>query len=179
MRGKNKCKILKEIRQKIADENDIPYVTRECSYQGDCKGTCPKCEAELRYLEQELEKRKNLGKAVAVAAVAASLTFTAGCVPSGSGAEIADDPATTTPTAEVDVLDGEVPTELQGDVYVDPTATPGEPDEPYELEGDVAYIPSEIESTMGMVPIEDPQPTEGLPIETIPVVPESTDADAN
>ena len=29
MLGKAKCKILKEIRQKIADENDIPYVTRE------------------------------------------------------------------------------------------------------------------------------------------------------
>ena len=50
MKGKNKCKILKEIRQKIADENDIPYVTRECTYRGDCKGTCPKCEAELLYL---------------------------------------------------------------------------------------------------------------------------------
>ena len=29
MKGTNKCKILKEIRQKIADENDIPLVTRE------------------------------------------------------------------------------------------------------------------------------------------------------
>ncbi len=55
MLGRAKCKILKEIRQTIADENDIPYVTRECTYQGDCSGTCPKCESELRYLEQELE----------------------------------------------------------------------------------------------------------------------------
>ena len=36
MRGRQKCKILKEIRQRITDENDIPYVTRECSYQGEC-----------------------------------------------------------------------------------------------------------------------------------------------
>ena len=87
MKGKNKCKILKEIRQKIADENDIPYVTRECSYQGECTGTCPKCEAELRYLEQELEKRRSLGKTVAVAAVAAGLSLSmAACVPGkGSG----------------------------------------------------------------------------------------------
>ena len=86
MKGKNKCKILKEIRQKIADENDIPYVTRECTYQGDCRGTCPKCEAELRYLEQELEKRRRLGKTVAVAAVAATLSLgLAGCVPGGTG----------------------------------------------------------------------------------------------
>ena len=57
MLGKQKCRILKEIRQKIADENDIPYVTRECSFQGECRGTCPRCESELRYLEKELEKR--------------------------------------------------------------------------------------------------------------------------
>lgn len=80
MRGKNKCKILKQIRQKIADENDIPYVTRECNYQGECRGTCPKCEAELRYLEQQLALRKSLGKKVAVAAVAAGLSLSmSGC----------------------------------------------------------------------------------------------------
>lgn len=73
MRGKNKCKILKEIRQKIADENDIPFVTQECTFQGECRGTCPKCEAELRYLEEQLEKRKRLGKTVTVAALSASL----------------------------------------------------------------------------------------------------------
>ena len=67
MFGKNKCKILKEIRQKIADENDIPYVTRECTYQGECSGTCPRCEAEVRYLEAELGKRMRLGKAASVA----------------------------------------------------------------------------------------------------------------
>ena len=75
MLGKAKCKILKEIRQKIADENDIPYVTRECTYQGDCSGTCPRCESELRYLEQELEARKKLGKTVAVTALCTGISF--------------------------------------------------------------------------------------------------------
>ena len=69
MSGKQKCKILKEIRQRIADENDIPYVTRECSFQGECTGTCPRCESELRYLEQQLENRRRLGKRVSVAAL--------------------------------------------------------------------------------------------------------------
>ena len=46
MNGKSKCKILKEIRKRIAEENDIAYVTSECQYQGECSGTCPKCEAE-------------------------------------------------------------------------------------------------------------------------------------
>lgn len=80
MNGKSKCKILKDIRRQIAAENDIAYVTSECKYQGDCAGTCPKCEAEVRYLEEELAKRRRAGKAVAVAGVAAAVMITAsGC----------------------------------------------------------------------------------------------------
>lgn len=73
MRGKEKCKALKEIRQKIAEENDIAFAVSECTHQGDCRGTCPKCEAELRYLERQLEIRKNLGKAVVVAGISAGM----------------------------------------------------------------------------------------------------------
>ena len=77
MRGKNKCKILKEIRQRIAQENDIPLVTKECTYQGECSGTCPRCEAELRYLEQQLARRRQLGKTVTVAALSLGLMASA------------------------------------------------------------------------------------------------------
>ena len=52
-KGKQTCKILKEIRKQIAMENDIEFVTSECTHKGDCAGTCPKCEAEVRYLERE------------------------------------------------------------------------------------------------------------------------------
>lgn len=72
MSGKSKCKILKEIRQKIADENDIPFVTSTCKYNGNCAGTCPKCEEELAYLESELLKRQKAGKRVVVAGLAAA-----------------------------------------------------------------------------------------------------------
>ena len=51
MNGKEKCRALKEIRRQIAEKNDIPYAVSQCTHQGNCKGTCPKCEAELRYLE--------------------------------------------------------------------------------------------------------------------------------
>ena len=54
-RGKQTCRILKDIRRQIAEANDIEFITSECQYQGDCLGTCPKCEAEVRYLEQQLE----------------------------------------------------------------------------------------------------------------------------
>jgi hypothetical protein len=66
-KGKTTCRILKEIRRQIAEANDIEYVVEECQYKGDCKGTCPKCEAEVRYLENQLHKRQMLGKAVVVA----------------------------------------------------------------------------------------------------------------
>ena len=72
-KGKKTCKILKEIRKQIAEENDIEFVTSECTYKGDCKGTCPKCEAEVRYLERELEKRQRLGKAAVVAGLSVGL----------------------------------------------------------------------------------------------------------
>ena len=72
-RGKQTCKILKEIRKQIAEENDIKLVIEECTYQGDCLGTCPKCEAEVRYLERELEKRQRMGKAAVVAGLSVGL----------------------------------------------------------------------------------------------------------
>jgi polyferredoxin len=68
-RCKKTCKILKEIRQQIAEKNDIEYITSECHFQGECQGTCPKCEAELKYLENELQKRRQLGKTAAVAGI--------------------------------------------------------------------------------------------------------------
>lgn len=81
MTGKNKCKILKEIRQQIADANEIPFVTAECRYQGNCKGTCPKCEEELVYLENELRKRQQTGKRIVAVGLAASALLLAakGC----------------------------------------------------------------------------------------------------
>ena len=123
MLGKQKCRILKEIRQKIADENDIPYVTRECHFQGDCRGTCPRCESELRYLESQLALRASMGKRVAVAALCASMAFgAAGCSPFGGG----KDPG------------GEIETDLSG------AMTCFEPDETGEpviegLSGEVAW----------------------------------------
>ena len=72
-KGKQTCKILKEIRRQIAAENDIQLVIEECTYKGDCLGTCPKCEEEVRYLERELEKRQRLGKAAMVAGLSVGL----------------------------------------------------------------------------------------------------------
>ena len=89
-RGKSTCKVLKEVRRKIADANNIPLQERECTHTGDCAGTCPYCESEVRYLERELSKRKSLGKAVAVAGIALSAVTMAGCATSEP---VSSDPA--------------------------------------------------------------------------------------
>lgn len=41
MKGKDRCKILKEIRREIAEKNDIEFVTSECKHKGDGLGTRP------------------------------------------------------------------------------------------------------------------------------------------
>lgn len=161
MKGKNKCKILKQIRQKIADENEIPYVTQECGYQGECKGTCPRCEAELRYLERELEQRRRLGKAVAVAAVAAGLSLSlAACTSGGSGSGSSTEPTLPSPVAPV-----QSSCELPGGISEAPVIegelapmTKVPETEFYELEGDVAVFPDSPEDQGALDSPEDAAP---------------------
>ena len=78
-RGKRICKTLKEIRAQVARANDIPYEPTECKHKGDCAGTCPKCEEEVRYIEHQLNIRRMLGKAVAVVGVSAGLAALTAC----------------------------------------------------------------------------------------------------
>ena len=63
-KGKKICEALKALRKRIADANDIPFEMEECSHKGDCPGTCPKCESELRYLMKAIDKREQEGKPV-------------------------------------------------------------------------------------------------------------------
>lgn len=71
--GKDICEQLKAIRRDIAQENDIPLDIPECNYKGECDGTCPRCEAELQYLEQELSSRSAMGKAAIVSGMVVGL----------------------------------------------------------------------------------------------------------
>ena len=156
MTGKDKCKMLREIRRRIAEENDIELITSECTHKGTCRGTCPKCEAELRFLERSLARRKSLGKRVTVAALALGMTASmAGCV-----------------LPEIHLKPGG---ELEGDV---PMQTPEPTDEPVILDGDVAYFPDdgdgdperlegetvfELEGDVAVPPDDDWEELEGEP----------------
>ena len=75
-KGKSTCKLLKDIRQQIADANGISYQPKECHHKGDCAGTCPACEEEIRYLECELKARKGNGFSMKVAGIAAGICAT-------------------------------------------------------------------------------------------------------
>ena len=75
--GKNICKQLKEVRKRIAEENDIPLEMEECTFKGECRGTCPRCEAEVRYLENALADRLRIGKVATVAGLTLGLAATA------------------------------------------------------------------------------------------------------
>lgn len=140
MKGKEKCRMLKQIRKKIADENDIPYVVEECPHQGECEGTCPKCEAELRKLEEELSLRRRIGKKVAVAGLAAGMIVsTTACTP-GDIIEVVEE-LMNPHSYSRNVEGGLVEPPLEGEalpVYE-------------ELTGDIAYFPEET----GVVPAED------------------------
>ena len=76
IKGKSTCKLLKSIRQQIADANGISYRPIECQHKGDCAGTCPACEEEIRYLERELKARKGNGFGMKVAGIAAGICAT-------------------------------------------------------------------------------------------------------
>ena len=78
--GKEKCRILKEIRAQIARANDIEWVVEACTHKGHCRGTCPRCEAEVRQLERALARREAMGKTVAVVGISAGLALSVtGC----------------------------------------------------------------------------------------------------
>ena len=172
--GKEKCRILKQIRAEIARQNDIEWVIAECKHKGNCKGTCPKCEQEVRELEAALARREALGKRVAVVGISASLALSVtGCVnpfpQTTDGVPMGDPlpPETENVTACNTALQGEeVQTEM-GTLIVpgeEPATTEDMTEEP--LMGDVAIegefieeITEEYGDKLMGAPVEIPSET--------------------
>ncbi len=170
--GKEKCRILKQIRAEIAKQNDIAWVVEECSHKGNCRGTCPKCEAEVRQLERALERRAALGKTVAVAGIAAGLSLSVtGCLdmfrptagvpmPESGGAPLYEETTETAPPTPSDAVE-EIHTEMIEGEFI---PIPGEeplPDTETETETewlediDGEYVEFEGVPLMGDVVIDD------------------------
>ena len=123
VKGKSTCKTLKAIRRQIAEANDIKYEPRECHYEGPCLGTCPACEAEVRYLERQLGLRRQLGRAVSVIGVSVGLL--SACTSAGTKA------VTEKPEAlrgDVDYHEPEARCDSEHVMVVGKVAVPEEPD---------------------------------------------------
>lgn len=60
--GKSICKVLKQLRSNLANNNGLVYNPTECTYDGPCLGTCPKCDAELHNITTYLNvlERNNI-----------------------------------------------------------------------------------------------------------------------
>ena len=114
-RGRNICNTLKAIRKQIADANGIDYSPEECNYKGECMGTCPKCEQDVRDLEYELHLRQMAGKAIKVAGIAAGLVAMTACS-DGKVQRISSDAT----KSELNIVKEEVPKpgdrQLEGDI---------------------------------------------------------------
>lgn len=118
---RKKCEHLKEIRKNVADALGVELNQSVCTFEGECKGTCPKCEQE----EQKLSKALLL-KGTAVAASAAILLT--GC------------------TVEPEVLTGDMqdPEYYEDELEGEPTLVEDD-DDIITLEGDVMCIEEDDE----------------------------------
>lgn len=123
---KEKCKRLKAIRKKLADGLGIDLKQRECTFEGECRGTCPKCRQEEEALNRAL-----LGKAAAVAVSAGiMLTGCQGETGNPFGLDFLKDGKWEETTGEAPISE-----ELLGNM------TP--PLEELELDGDIMMLPPE------------------------------------
>ena len=86
--GKYICNALKAVRLDIARANGIEYTPKACDHQGECAGTCPTCESEMRYLEREIARKRSLGKAALVAGVSLALSSLSAMATSASPSEV-------------------------------------------------------------------------------------------
>lgn len=152
---KERCKKLKEIRKKVADKIGVDLHQTECTFEGKCSGTCPKCQQEEQRLNQALLAKTAL--ATGVVAMSVGLT---GC----NYGQIEGDVQMVTTDADSSICTA---TEdyLEGATTVEPENTEvGEADDPNkdasntdeavntednteisELEGDVVYVPEDKE----------------------------------
>ena len=70
MSGKDKCKVLKGIRKDLANKLNIDLQQKECTFEGECKGTCPKCKSEEDTLNTALFKKGLLAATILSTSVA-------------------------------------------------------------------------------------------------------------
>lgn len=110
MKGKEICRYLKNIRRQIAESNHIALDIPECTFEGECRGTCPRCEAEVGFLERALAQKSGWQQALSVVGVATGLAVgTIGCSPQTPGEVSVPEPRQTPVTHDVSAFTGSLP----------------------------------------------------------------------
>lgn len=187
---KEKCRELKKIRAKMAEDLGVELHQRECTYEGYCSGTCPKCMQEELILNAAIRKKQMEESNLRRRVTAAGLTTAAAVCLSGCNVDSyqIDGDMQYIPEETVEALEGDmayVDTEelegaiaapeteaVEGEMETLPCTNETEETEEattptlIELEGDVAYIPTEEWELAGEVPIYE-EPGEMEPIEEI------------
>ena len=65
MNGIEKCRLFREIRKRLCDDNGLFFTEEECQKEHPgCRGTCPACELHLLSLNKMLEELKRNGKKI-------------------------------------------------------------------------------------------------------------------
>lgn len=140
MTHKEKCSVMKQMRKKIADKLGIDLHQTECTFQGECNGTCPKCAHEENILNKAI-----LGSTI----VASSLALCACDLTSTPQVDRTEREEFSTSKEKKNNNSGDDIT-TGGDVQYNP--------EEYEggivLEGEPEYDPDEVEALAGDVAIE-------------------------
>ena len=95
------CETLKAIRKQVADANGIVYTPAKCDFEGVCTGTCPACESEREYIENQLSLKRKAGNIVKIAGLVTSLTTLAPL------ATVAQEMNSPVPTEQISLLDEE------------------------------------------------------------------------
>ncbi len=134
MNHKERCRRLKAIRKAAADSIGLDLHQTECTYAGECSGTCPKCAKE----------ESVLNKALAASAVAVTSVMLSACslekVPSG-----VTDNNTNGGNEVIEQIAGD---EGPKPDYIDDNSIAGGEEEIIELAGDVPdeepYIDDEL-----------------------------------
>ena len=129
MTGKEKCRRLKAIRKVLADQLGVDIHQVECTFEGECRGTCPKCKQEERDLNAAI-----LRKGAALAGAAAIATSLAACVPNIPGTRDTGGGQDTGEPQDVETLSG-----LIAPAPDDQNGGDADPGDIEVLSGEVAY----------------------------------------
>jgi len=107
-KSKITCETLKAIRKQVADANGIVYTPAKCDFEGVCAGTCPACESEREYIENQLSLKRKAGEIVKIAGLVTSLTALAPL------ATVAQEMNSPEPTEQISLLSEEYFNEFGG-----------------------------------------------------------------